>query len=369
MIYFDNAATTYPKPEAVYTFAESIMRSCFNAGRGTYEPSVKIHKAINDARKAISNFANCEAENVIFTSSATEASNMIVNGINLEEGDHVYVSPFEHNAIVRPLHSKKVNIHIIPFDKETWDVEIDKLNDLFAINNPKAIFLSQISNVTGYELPYSKIFELASKYNPIKVLDAAQGFGLLKIKTNFIDYILFAGHKSLYGIFGVGGFIKLGKDNLIPTKFGGTGSDSLNYEMPIQMPERYEAGSNNPIAICSLNESVKWLIENDIVDKEYELTSYLVDKLRLLEKITIYLPKNKKTFGIVSISVKGYNSDDVSEILYDEFNICVRSGYHCAPLIHDFINSKDTGGTVRISLGAFNTKEQVDILCNALESL
>lgn len=369
MIYLDNSATTYPKPECVYDAIDKVSRNAFNAGRGTYQNSKNALKMIDETRKEIGDFVNAKANQVIFTSSATEALNTIINGIDIREGDNVYVTPFEHNAIIRTLYSKKANIHIIPFDKETWEIELRNMDDMFAISNPKAVFVSQISNVTGFLPDYGTIFAHSLRYNAINILDAAQGFGIIPIQKNNINYIVFAGHKSLYGSFGVGGFIKLSNDELKPLIYGGTGSDSLNPNMPNTQPEKYEAGSHNVVAIATLLEGAKWIKKQNIEQKEKEITHYLIQKLKKNKKIKLFIPKDGNVLGIVSIAVEGYDSDDVSSILDDEFDICTRSGYHCAPYVHDFIGSKNYKGTVRISVGAFTKLEEIDYLVSALEEI
>ncbi len=372
MIYLDNAATTYPKPECVYKVLDNANRNAFNAGRGEYDESRKAFEIIEDTRKKVASFVDCDFNRVIFTSSATESLNMIINGISIEKGDYVYISPFEHNAVVRPLKNlqKKIDFEIVilPFNKKTWEPIIDKIKSDFAVNRPKAVFVSHVSNVTGFQVPYEEIFGLSSKYNSINVLDCAQSYGILNPNIENTNYVVFAGHKSLYASFGIAGFIKLKDDDLIETKFGGTGSDSLNPNMPSKMPYKYESGSANIVAISGLNTSIDWLKENDIYRHELDLTDYLIKELILLEKVHMYLPDNKKVFGIVSLSIEGYDSNDVGQILSDEFGICVRSGYHCAPYIHDFIDSIKYNGTVRISLNFFNTKEEIDSLINAMRT-
>lgn len=375
MIYLDNAATTYPKPENVYVALDKANRNAFNTGRGSYKCAREASEAKETARNKILKLNNIKNAKVIYTNSATVALNDLIFGIDLKENDYVYISPFEHNSIVRPLEELKKRIHIniktLPFDKQTWEPNYDKISDMFAIHNPAAIFLSQVSNVTGYVLPYDKIFQLTKKYNSINILDASQGYGIVPIKNSEdINYIVFAGHKSLYASFGIAGYIKLKSDKLKQSLFGGTGSDTMNPNMPDTIPDGYEAGSPNIVAICGLNASIDWLNNVDIYNHEKELTDYLIEKLKTLKKVKLFLPdKYESIFGMVSIGINNYSSDDVGAILDDEYSIYVRTGYHCAPLIHDFIGSMEYNGTVRISLNYFNTKNDIDLLINALESL
>lgn len=374
MIYLDNSATTYPKPECVYKALDYANRNlAFNAGRGQYACAQEAANYIEEARKQVASFIQSDYRSVIFLSSATESLNMIINGLGISEGDNVYISPFEHNAIVRPLYNLKkninFNIHILPFDKDTWDINIPKMKNMFAINNPKAVLISAISNVTGFIIPYDIIFELSKSFNSINILDCAQSYGILKTKKENVDFIVFAGHKTLYASFGVAGFINLTNYRLCITKSGGNGSDSLNHNMPNDYYGRYESGSHNIVAIYGLIESCKWLKENNPIEKELELTKYLFEKLQALEHVKIYLPKNLNILGIVSFNIEGYSSDEVATILSDEYDICVRSGFHCSPFVHQFINSLDYLGTVRVSLGAFNTINDIDKLIEAIKEI
>ena len=189
MIYFDNAATTYPKPQCVYDAVNLGMQKFpFNSGRGSYQPAKETFDMIQNTREKLANMANSSIESVVFTSSATESFNIIVNGLNLKQGDVVFVSPFEHNAIMRTLNRCGVTIKLIPFSKEDWTLQVDTYSDMLAIEKPKAIIISHISNVTGYELPYEDIFAKAKVYGIATILDSAQGFGSYSINAKNIDF-------------------------------------------------------------------------------------------------------------------------------------------------------------------------------------
>lgn len=375
LIYLDNAATTFPKPEEVYEALDYANRNlAFNAGRGEYQQSTDAFNLIQDTREKLASFVNRDANEVIFTSSATESLNLIINGITIESGDHVYVSPFEHNAVMRPLKllQEKVDfeLKVLPFDKATWEPDLDSIKNEFALYHPKAIFISHISNVTGYVVPYKEIFEYGMQWNSINVLDCSQSFGVKNPDNlDLVNYMIFAGHKSLYASFGIAGFFKLKNDNLKVVKAGGTGSDSLNLDMPLEKPHRYESGSPNIVAIYGLNKSIDWLKNNDIEGKEEKLLQYLYEKVKDINGIEVYKPEDKLPFGILSINLDGYKSDELAEILNEDYDICVRSGYHCAPLVHDFLDSKKYNGTVRVSINYFNNNNDIDVLINALNSL
>ena len=376
LIYLDNAATTFPKPEVVYRSLDFANRNySFNAGRGSYEESNKCSDIIFECKKSLSKIANCKPESITFLSSATHALNNLIYGIKIEKGDNVYLSPFEHNSAVRPLYYScsvnKCNLQILPFDEKTWNPDLDQINDMFAMYTPKLVLLTHINNVTGYVVPYEQIFKIAKKHGSITILDCAQSFGIYHDDYPYTDFIVFAGHKSLYANFGIAGFINLSNTfELVPIFRGGTGSDSLNFEMPGKYGDRFEAGSPNVVAIYGLYEAIQWLRKSDVYSHELSLTHYLIDELKKIDKVHLYLPSTPNSiFGIVSFNVNGYCPEDVGTILYDEFNICVRTGYHCCPLIHDFLHTKQTLGTVRVSVGAFNNKNDIDTLLRALKSL
>lgn len=375
MIYLDNAATTYPKPEEVYSALDHANRElAFNAGRGSYKKAQEVSKMIKETKQMLADLVNAEESQVSLESSATEALNIIINGLCFHDGDTVFVSPFEHNAIVRPLYNIKtqidLKIELIPFDQKTWELDAAKFNDMLAMTKPAAVFVSHISNVTGYILPYEQIFAIAKTYHAVTVLDCSQSFGVLNPKMDYVDIAVFAGHKSLYASFGIAGFINAGNIRLNVTKSGGTGSDSLNHYMPDSGGERYESGSPNSVAIVGLHESLKWLKTHPVYAEEKELTDYLIKKLRTLDNLQIYVPENTDSiFGVISINVAGMLPSDVGIILSEEYDICIRTGYHCSPFIHKFIGSEDSLGTVRISLSAFTTKEEIDSLCRCIEEI
>lgn len=373
MIYMDNSATTFPKPEAVYHEADKLNReTAFNAGRGSYPSALKAQNILDQARQKVADLAEADVDQVVFTSSATHALNQIIYGLGLKRGDTVYVSPFEHNSIIRPLKAiKGLNVEVLPFDPATWTFDEAKTNVMFKRRPPSAVFTSEVSNVTGYRLPWEAIFKLASLYGATTILDSSQSFGSEQADYTWADLVVFNGHKSLYGIMGVAGWINLSYFPLEPVYTGGTGTDSLSETMPQFGPERYEAGTHNIPAIGSLVPAIDWLKEqnSDHPNHKEELAEYLADNLRKIDSVTVYLPENIKSEGIVSFNLEGYTACELAEILAQDFGFALRSGYHCSPLVHDLIGSKPFLGTVRVSLGYFNTKNEIDQLLQALREL
>lgn len=380
-IYFDNAATTFPKPNMVYEKMDSFYRNYgVNAGRSSYKMAREANNLIIDTRSKLSKLVNFNhSEKIIFTPSATIALNQIIGGLNWNEHNTVYVTPFEHNAIMRPLNYIKekynIRIEVIPFDPVTFELDIDMLKVMFSRNYPDYIFMSHVSNVTGLILPIKEIIEASLQYNSIVILDCAQSMGLLPIDINRIkaDYFVFAGHKTLYGPFGVAGFIDNSKIKLKEFIIGGTGSDSLNLHMPEQYPTKYEPASPNILAIAGLNASLDWIDETgieSILNSEKILIRKLVNEMKDIYGIELYLPKDEeKHVGIISLNMQDYNPNELGQVLDEDFNIAVRTGFHCAPLIHNFINTENKGGTVRISLGYFNSENDIDNLIRSLREL
>lgn len=378
-IYLDNAATTFPKPEAVYAAMDEVNRKCaVNAGRGAYSMAQYASSIIADTKNALRNLI-CADNNVpvVFCPSVTIALNQIINGLELRENSYVYYSPYEHNAVARTLNylAKDKNIYLreLPMNDATGEIEVAKLPYIFSKENPAAVFCTHISNVTGYILPVEEIFAESKKYGSINVLDSAQSLGLLEYDVRNgmgVDIIAFAGHKSLYGPFGIGGFINLSRVSLKEVIVGGTGSDSLNLDMPQGNETKYESSSSNIVAIAGLKASLETLKVQDVYVHEKKLTDYLVERLSEIPEAKIFVPENReKHIGIVSFAVDGYKSEDVGMILDEDYGIAVRTGYHCAPFIH--VHLKDEGylGTVRIGLSQFSTKDDIDKLMIALNSL
>lgn len=377
MIYLDNAATTFPKPEEVYTAMDKANRElAFNAGRGAYKKAIEAAELIDETKHLIKGLFHADDSTaVVFTSSVTHALNQVIGGLPLNVGDTVYITPYEHNAVARTLHLyQKVrgfSIELMPL-KEDLRIDIDKTTFLFKQNAPSAVIMNAVSNVTGYILPIEKICTLAKESGAVTVIDAAQAAGLIDIDMRSIsaDIICFAGHKTLQGPFGIGGFaVKHGVD-LIPVFAGGTGSNSLSLDMPDAAPGRYEASSQNIVAIAGLNAALKALDQEKHLINVRNLTAYLVEKLLEIDKLKIVGTRDiEDTVGIISFTVDGYRADEIGTILDDEYDIAVRTGFHCAPYIHDYLSDISNGGTVRVGIGAFNTEEDIDTLIEALSTL
>ena len=379
MHYFDNAATTFPKPDAVYDNMDSFYRTYgVNVGRGQFrEASVASHM-VDETRELIlelfhaSNLYSC-----IFTSSATEALNTILQGFPWKRGMNVYISPFEHNAVLRTLQYVQdmysITVQTLLPDSKTLRYDLSSVRAAFASKKPNVVILTHASNAFGNILPIADIFTLAKEAGAVTICDMAQTAGLVdtNIVESRIDYAVFAGHKTLYGPFGVAGFVTNQKLILSPLIFGGTGVDSKNPYMPEEMPTKYEAGSPNIYAISGLNAALKWIKNtgiNNIRQKEQETTRKLLDILQSHSNIhVIGSSAEDDRIGVVSCIFDGYSSDSIGQVL-SEYDIAVRTGLHCAPKAHEFMKTAPDG-TVRFSVGYFVSDEALSELCKVLEHI
>lgn len=383
MIYLDNAATTYQKPECVYQAMDAANRCLsVNAGRGSYELAQIAMEGMDKLRVELINLINGgnQAE-VVFTPSATIAFNEIIGGLMLDSQDRVYVSPFEHNAVMRTLNLWKkrlgFSIEIIPLDKETLEIDLEKLEYMFREKPPTHVFVTKISNVTGYILPTEEIYYMAKKITDSQALvfvDGSQSFGLVPMdyqKTPY-DGFVFAGHKTLYGPFGIAGYIKNRQLKLTPFLAGGTGSNSLVLDMPEGI-SGLEPSSPNIVAIAGLYAAIQFIKKETITaiyEHEKRLTEELVKGLSTVKKLKLFVPKKRENhIGIVSFVMTEYRADEVGMILDEEYQIAVRTGYHCAPLIHDYLKDGEYSGTVRAGLSYFSRQEDVEQLVRAVKEI
>ena len=258
--YFDNAATTFPKPECVYTAMDEFARSCgVSLGRGQHRMTAKASHLAEETETLLLSLFHCTNKKVVLTNTATEALNIVLRGINIPDGGKVYVSPFEHNAVTRTLHYlqtiKNFEVKQLVVDSEEYEYDLDAISEQFKSEPPCCVIISHASNVIGAVAPIDETFRLAKMYDAVTVAVMCQTAGLIDtdISSNDYDFVIFAGHKTLYGPLGVSGFISTSPEKLSPIIYGGTGIESANQDMPAESPERFQAGSHNTIAIAGLN--------------------------------------------------------------------------------------------------------------------
>lgn len=364
--YFDNAATTFPKPECVYSAMDSFYRAHGgNAGRGRYGLAAEAAKITAETRGLLQQLLDSPNKDVLFAPSATLALNMVIQGV-IASGKirTVYVSPFEHNSVTRVLHhfakNGLVRIEQLAVSEE-FVFDVDAIGKQFAKVSPDLVIVSHASNVVGLIAPVLQIFAEAKNFGAVTVTDMAQTAGIvpLNVGSDLIDFAIFAGHKTLYGPFGIGGFLKRRSAKLEPILFGGTGIDSANQDMPEDLPSRYEMGSQNAYAIAGLLAALGWFLQNaeEIRAKENVNHERLISLLQKFEFIKIVGPQNRKNcIGVVSAIFDGYSAEEIGSVL-NEHQIAVRSGLQCSPLAHKFLGTFPAG-TVRFSVGYFTGERE-----------
>ena len=377
MAYFDNAATTYPKPETVYQSMDQFQRQTGGSfGRGNYEFSNSAKGMVDDTRKAIKQLLHCPAKQVVFEPSATISLNIIIQGIIQKGARNIYISPFEHNAVTRTLHHYKkrgqIKVEELAVDQKL-NYDIQRIRFQFETTPPDLVIVSHASNVIGLVAPVEEIFSLAKEFHAITLLDMAQTAGLvdLDIGKEIIDFAVFAGHKTLLGPTGISGFVMKPGIELEPVFFGGTGFDSANQDMPTSLPERFEFGTMNTVGIAGLNASVKWILQQGVevlAAAEAENRNKLLTLLKEYDYVSIIGDIDGRDYvGIVSCVIDDISSDIAGQ-LFSERNIAVRTGLHCAPNAHKFLKTFPAG-TIRFSVNSFTTDEDFAVLREALEDI
>ncbi len=377
VIYFDNSATTYPKPRSVVYAISDAMKFCgANPGRSGHTMSRISGKEIEKCRNvACELFGAKNPENVAFTLNCTMALNMVIKGL-LKPGDHVVVSCLEHNAVMRPINKlKKSGItcsvaKVYPNDNnKTVDSFRNEIN-----SQTKLIICTHASNVWGIRLPIERIAALAHIYGIPILVDGAQSAGLLPINIEKfgIDYLCLAGHKGLYGPMGTGMLITDKHEKLDTIIEGGTGTDSMILCQPKKMPQKFESGTPNLWGICGLRAGMEFVknkgIEN-IFNHEMGLMEYFYDKLKNIKSVKLYMPRPEAPHFVplISFNIKGRVSDEVGKLL-DKNGIEVRTGLHCAPAAHEFAGTLETG-VIRVSPSVFNTKSEIDKLVENIKNI
>ena len=363
MIYLDNAATTRQKPSVVLKAYENYVTEIgVSPGRGSYSLGIQASRMLYQSRKTIGNyFGLTKPTNVVFTKNSTEAINMFLNGF-LEKGDHVLISCYEHNSVLRPIHNLKNN-GIIEYDVIPYEVfeHPEKLTN-YIKSNTKLFAITLASNLTG-EIVFNSSFAKKAKelINASIFVDASQGAGkgLINMESDGIDFLAFTGHKDLLGLPGTGGLCSKNELHFKPLIQGGTGVHGESYVNPDIYPDAYESGTLNMPAIWALKNSIEYINSNlDTINaKEKELLEYTLKELSNINSVEIY-NRNATRVPTFCFNIAGQSSSDVVKTL-DDYGICVRGGIHCAILAHTNIGTVETGA-VRVSLNSYNTFDEID---------
>ena len=374
-VFLDNAATSFPKPDAVYRAMDAAMREVGVApGRGGYRQSLAAARIVFEARSALARFFGVsDSSRLIFTHSATESINIAVFGL-LKPGDHVVSTSVEHNALARPLHLAKCRGVEVTFVRSDPFGVVSEQDIARAMRrNTRMVALAHCSNVTGAVQPIAEIARIARQGGAFFLVDAAQSAGFFPIdaEATGIDLLAAPGHKGLFGPPGTG-ILAVGTGiTLEPLQVGGTGGSASSPEPPEQMPERLESGTINTPALAGLKAGLEF-VEATGLDairaKETALVDQLLEGLRGTAGVRLYGPLQGERGAAVSFNVDGHDPASVGFLLDSDYDISVRVGLHCAPDAHRSIGSFPEG-TIRVSPGFFNTEADIDFFLKALREI
>ena len=374
-VYFDNAATSWPKPESMMqAMVKFNARIGASPGRSAHRMSIDSGRVIFDAReKAATLFGATDPMQVVFTKNATEALNIAISGL-LKPGDHCITSGMEHNSVMRPLRALEasgVKLEVVGCSASGG---LDPADIERAIKpDTRAIYLTHASNVTGTIMPVAEVGRIAQNRGIIFIVDAAQTAGAIPIDVIGlgIDILTFTGHKSLFGPQGTGGlYIRKGLEKMIsPIMFGGTGSRSEYEQQPDFMPDMFESGTPNAIGIAGLCAGIDFIQKTGIEiirEKEKSLASHFIAELKKIKGAKVYGTQViSERIAVVSFSLGKLSPSEVSLILDEKYGIMSRPGLHCAPQAHRTIGTFPAG-TLRFSFGYFNTEEEIEYSLKAL---
>jgi len=378
MVYLDNAATSFPKPEEVYVEMDAFMRNtCANPGRSSHEMARESAAVVMRARENIAKLFNIENPlRIGFTCNATMALNIAIHGV-LKKGDHVITTAMDHNSVLRPLYELKrkgIIDYTVIMPRNQFGA-IDPSSFTKAVRTKtKLIATTLSSNVTGMVLPYKEIGEIAKRRGILYLLDCSQGAGVLPVdvKNMYISLLAFPGHKGLMGPQGTGGLYVNEAVSLRPIIQGGTGSRSSETVQPDFMPDIIESGTLNTPGIAGLNAGVEFILKtgtDNIYKKKKSLIERLYEGLAVNKRIRLYSTiEGYLNSGIVALLIDGMDSSEIANILDSRYHIAVRPGFHCAPLAHKALGTDKTG-LVRLSPGYFNTHDEIQYVIKCINEI
>ncbi len=378
LIYLDNSATSFPKPQVVYDFMKEFYQTHgVSPGRSGFDKALEAENIVHGTRKLLTNLVNgTDPNRLTFCYNATDALNRIIMGM-LSKGDHVISTNLEHNSVLRPLNHLErdggVEVTWIPFDSRGY-VDPDDIEKAFR-KNTRLVIVNHSSNIIGTVQPVGEIGRRCRRAGIFFAVDASQSAGAVPIDVQAmcIDLLAFTGHKCLMGPTGIGGAY-VGED--VPVRctiFGGTGVRSAHPFHLDEFPYRMEAGTLNTVGISGLNAGVKWVLEQGM-DKVHDHEIALWDRLRKgvqeIDGVTTYCADDTENQNpVLSLNVRGFEAGDVGTMLDVDHGIAVRTGLQCAPKVHEQLGTDKIHGTVRFSMGPFNTEDEIDKAIGAVREI
>ncbi|MBR0055017.1 MAG: aminotransferase class V-fold PLP-dependent enzyme [Bacteroidales bacterium] len=379
MIYLDNSATSFPKPNEVYDFMINFYRQHgVNPGRTGFDAAIETGDLVTNTRKMLTKLFNGgdDYNRLTFSYNATDSLNMIIQGL-AEKGAHVITTMLEHNSVLRPLYSLQqkglIDVTYVPFDERGY-VDPDDVKKAIRPNT-KFVVCTHCSNVIGTIQPLKEIGKICHDNGLIFVVDGSQGAGAvdLDMQAQNIDVYCFTGHKCLMGPTGIGGSYVREGITINHTRYGGTGVRSAVEGHLEEYPYRLEAGTMNLLGIAGLYAGVKWITEKGIMNihnEEMRLWKKLRDGLREIDGVTVYCATSVENQNpVLSFNIKGSTAEKVGQFLDVDYEIACRTGLQCAPKVHMGIGTFDLHGTVRFSIGAFTTEEEIDTAIAAVKEI
>jgi cysteine desulfurase family protein len=379
MIYLDNSATTFPKPDVVYDFMCNFYRKHgVNPGRSGFDAAIETEEIIFNTRKLLTDLFNGggDPNRLTFSNNATDSLNIIIQGL-AEKGDHVVTTMLEHNSVLRPLYCMQqqgvIDVTYIPFDNAGY-VYPDDIKKAIKPNT-KFVVCTHCSNVLGTIQPLAEIGKICKEAGVLLVVDGSQGAGAVNIDmvASNIDVYIFTGHKCLMGPTGIGGSYVREGVNIRHTRYGGTGVRSAYPAHLEEYPYRLEAGTLNLVGIAGLNAGVKWILEKGIENlhnQEMALWEKLRSALQNMDGVTTYCATSKENQNpVLTFNIQGFEAADVGTMLDVDYDIACRTGLQCAPKVHERLNTIDIHGTVRLSMGVFNTEKDIDTAIDAIKDI
>ena len=379
MIYLDNSATSYPKPDVVYDYMNSFYKEHgVSPGRAGYDAGIETGEVLTDCRRLLTKMFNggTDERRLTFSYNATDSLNILIQGL-ARKGGHVITTMLEHNSVLRPLYHLEqagiIEVTYLPFDEAGY-VHPDDFKKAIKPNT-NLVVCTQCSNVIGTVQPIKEIGKVCKEHGLTFIVDGSQGAGA--VVMDMIDYNLdayaFTGHKCLMGPTGIGGsYVREGVE-VVQTRFGGTGVRSAQRSHLEEYPYRLEAGTINMLGISGLYAGAKWVLEHGIENihaQEMKLWKRLRDGIRDVEGVIVYCATSTENQNpVLSINIKGFESIDVGTMLDVDYNIACRTGLQCAPMVHERIGTLPIDGTVRLSIGAFNTEADIDACIEAVKEI
>ncbi|MHC1708127.1 MAG: aminotransferase class V-fold PLP-dependent enzyme [Bacteroidales bacterium] len=379
LIYLDNSATTFPKPEAVYEFMNHFYREHgVNPGRSGFDAAIETEEVIHNTRKMLTELfhGGGDPNRLTFSYNASDSLNLILQGM-AEKGDHVITTMLEHNSVLRPLYHMQqdnlIDVTHIPFDKHGY-IDPDDIKRAIR-KNTKMVVVNHCSNVIGTVQAVGEIGKICKDAGVYLIVDGSQSAGIIPIDMQAmgIDVFVFTGHKCLMGPTGIGGSYVMEGVPVKMTRYGGTGVRSAQKTHLEEFPYRLECGTINLVGVAGIYAGVKWVLEQgmeNLHNKEMILWDKLRKGVQNIGNIITYCAESTENQNpVLSLNIPGFESGDVGTMLDVDYNIACRTGLQCAPLVHQGLGTDKIHGTVRLSIGAFNTEEHIDKALNALEEI